>query len=234
MTGKVIRETMWYRQLRFTDCLWLFHWIGLWKLFWSIIFGIVERKIVSFRFINGDFALSWIHFEVLDGINLGICKLLREQGLYEDGLIIATIKFGIHETGSNIPHKMTERNTRNLLGQSSFNWFRFIVGIVHPIMHLGADMVDGLFVCYTRHYVMNVLHYHTDTLLHFQFLHLLIRSLSLLMMLRGDVDFNRLGFLGWLFIGYFFSNCGFLSHRSNNLLWCNWLNFQWFVLFAEL
>ena len=100
-------------------------------------------------------------------------------------------------------------------------------------MHLGADMVDGLFVCYTRHYVMNVLHYTTDTLFHFQFLHLLIRSLSLLMMLRSDVDFNRLTFLDRLFIECFFGNCGFLSHQSNNLLWSNSLYLQWFLLFAE-
>ena len=100
-------------------------------------------------------------------------------------------------------------------------------------MYLGADMVDGLFVCNTGHYVMNVLHYHAGTLLHFLFLHLLIRSLSLLMMLRGDVDFNRLTFLDWLFIGCSFCNCGFLSHQSNNLLWSNSLYFQWFLLFAE-
>ena len=68
---------------------------------------------------------------------------------------------------------------------------------------------------------MNVLHYHTDTLFHFLFLHLLIRSLSLLMMLRGDMDFNRLTILDRLFIGCFFSNCGFLSHWSNHILWSN-------------
>jgi hypothetical protein len=73
-----------------------------------IIFGIVERKIVYFGFINGDFALSGIYLEVLDGINLGVGKLFWEQGLYEYGLIIATVKFGIHETSSNVPHQMTE------------------------------------------------------------------------------------------------------------------------------
>ena len=156
-----------------------------------IILGIVEIKFAVFGFINGNFALSGIHLEVLDSINLGVGKLFREQGLYEYGLIIATVKFGIHETSSNVPHQMTEWYTRNLLGKSSLDWFRFIVGIIHPIMHLGTDIVDGLLICYTGHYVMNVLHYHTDTLLHFLFLHFLIRSLSLLMMLRGDVDFNR-------------------------------------------
>ena len=45
-----------------------------------IIFGIVERKIVYFGFINGDFALSGIYLEVLDGINLGVGKLFWEQG----------------------------------------------------------------------------------------------------------------------------------------------------------
>ena len=53
------------------------------------------------------------------------------------------------------------------------------------------------------------------------------------MMLRGDVDFNRQTFLYWLFIGCFFSYCGLLSHRSNNLLWSNSLYLQWFLLFAE-
>jgi hypothetical protein len=50
---------------------------------------------------------------------------------------------------------------------------------------------------------------------------------------RGDMNFNRLTFLDRLFIGCFFSNCGFLSHQSNNLLWSNSLYLQWFLLFAE-
>ncbi len=75
-----------------------------------------------------------------------------------------------------------------------------------------------------------------DTLLFFQLLLLLllIRSLSLLMAFGADMDFYWLGFLDWLFNGYLFGYCGILSHRSNNLLWCNSLYFLWLVLFAKL
>ena len=106
-----------------------------------IIFGIVERKIVYFGFINGDFALSGIYLEVLDSINLRIGKLFREQGFDKVGLVLTIVKSAVKETSSDVPHKMAEWDTRNLLGQSSLDLFRFIVGIVHPIMHLGADMV---------------------------------------------------------------------------------------------
>ena len=54
------------------------------------------------------------------------------------------------------------------------------------------------------------------------------------MMLRGDMDFNRLGLLDWLFNGCFFRHYGFFSYRSNNLFWSDNLYFLWLLLFAEL
>ena len=106
-----------------------------------IIFGIVERKIVPFGFINGNFTLFRIHLEVLDSINLRIGKLFREQGFDKVGLVLTIVKSAVKETSSDVPHKMAEWDTRNLLGQASLDLFRFIVGIVHPMMHFGADMV---------------------------------------------------------------------------------------------
>jgi len=96
----------------------------------------VERKIVFFGFINGNFTLPGIYIEILDAINLGIGEFIRGKGLYEHSLILAIVKFGIHETGSDVPHKMAKWHTDNLLELSSPNEFGDIFGIVYPFMNL--------------------------------------------------------------------------------------------------